>query len=395
MTAPALLNQPLDSTRNEIRTIRLLPSTESSLVECMTDTVSLDDQPDYIALSYAWEDPSLTTPIVLNGVQVEVTTSLEAALRRIRSSRHVNDHVELWIDSICIDQCNTSEQSHQVQLMGKVFGQARMVHLWLGQEGKDSDLAIDLIEALGTGCLDPTDPRTWSRIPELAERRCWKAMTDSRSSPSMLEQAGSYKAAGGSTAVIRTSWDPAIFRVQGICCDRLAELESEEFRQRTDFWDRFLPAVGEQNYPTGIPCLQAVFRTLLADTLHGRDGKFGTRLHAHSDVFFSLAARFLSLLGRHGRLRNNRALEISADFDPIQAFLDWIDEDRHGRSDQAILAPLLGSGECYPQILWPKHKEWKRERPLLLEFNERAYSNTYGKSFFWTEKGYMGLGPAL
>ena len=86
---------------------------------------------------------------------------------------------------------------------------------------------------------------------------------------------------------------------------------------------------------------------------------------------------------------------MSANFDPVQAFLNWLGEDRHGRSDQAILAPLLGSDGCPPQIMWPGPKEWGREMPLRMDFYEQIVYNIFGRSFFWTEKGYMGIGPAL
>jgi hypothetical protein len=57
-----------------------------------------------LALSYVWADPNVTVPISLNGVEFQVTTNLEAALRRIRPSPFGPDisRIDLWIDAIYI-----------------------------------------------------------------------------------------------------------------------------------------------------------------------------------------------------------------------------------------------------------------------------------------------------
>jgi hypothetical protein len=70
------------------------------------EVVSLDDNPEYDALSYAWGDPTVTCEIELNGVQWPVTTNLAAGLPRLR---HSKDTAVLWIDAICIDQANVKE----------------------------------------------------------------------------------------------------------------------------------------------------------------------------------------------------------------------------------------------------------------------------------------------
>lgn len=572
MTAPVSLYRPLDSTRREIRTIRLLPSSESSLVECLTEIVSLDEEPQYHAISYAWGDPTITTPIVLNGIPVEVTTNSEAALRRIRDDYHGDDPVKVWIDAVCIDQRNASEQSHQVQLMGKVYSQARMTYVWLGEQADDSDLAIDLIKAMGTGALDPADPKTWISIPELFQHRRWRAIdqlfhrpfwyrlwvlqevvlaedvlvtcgneqltwnalvaafmilggirqwklwehfdtqtalsisyssfmnlgpflkhrlfrtngaltpvitqvmtatrylevTDPRDKiygllgladtsivpdytrstadvyldfarsqillgewqnislfagigivgsvrrtcdlPSWVCDwrafsehgsvssnplpASSYKAAGSSMEAIRIYPESTILWTQGVRCAKIVESERIiRVDLHGDSWGRFRPAMGEQTYPTGIPRLQALFRTLLADIIQG--GKGIERSLAHYDLFLSMAVGFLSMLGRAAKRQEDKVSLMSANFDPVQAFLTWLGEDRHGRSDQEILAPLLGTQSCPPQIMWPEHKEWGRERPLFMDFYEQIRYNVHGRSFFWTEKSYIGIGPAL
>ncbi|TGO37682.1 hypothetical protein BHYA_0091g00140 [Botrytis hyacinthi] len=54
-------------------------------------------------------------------------------------------HDALWIDALCINQQDKRERSQQVQLMGRVYSQARMVLAWLGP-AKDAELRNALLE---------------------------------------------------------------------------------------------------------------------------------------------------------------------------------------------------------------------------------------------------------
>jgi uncharacterized protein involved in exopolysaccharide biosynthesis len=49
----------------------------------------------YIALSYEWGDASITNPIVVDDIEVQVTTNLESALRELRRSmQSISDSLE-------------------------------------------------------------------------------------------------------------------------------------------------------------------------------------------------------------------------------------------------------------------------------------------------------------
>ena len=78
----ASIYQPLRSDRREFRLLKLepAPNLDYELV-CSLVLSSLDINPKYDALSYAWGDPAITKPISLNGLERSVTTSLELALR--------------------------------------------------------------------------------------------------------------------------------------------------------------------------------------------------------------------------------------------------------------------------------------------------------------------------
>jgi len=68
-----------------IRLIRLLPSKEIDAdIQCEILRASLNNHPDYEALSYSWGDPKVTSPVYLEGVESHVTTNLEQDLRHLR-----------------------------------------------------------------------------------------------------------------------------------------------------------------------------------------------------------------------------------------------------------------------------------------------------------------------
>lgn len=139
-------------------------------------------QPPFCALSYVWGDPTDTKDIVVNGHVVPITTSLEAALRHVRTKwaahRRADDpsRFRLWADAICINQSDMDERGRQVQLMGDIYRSADLVLAWLGQD--DVDLALRCIGAIAAEierCLTTTNAHDflnleWTqRCPELCE----------------------------------------------------------------------------------------------------------------------------------------------------------------------------------------------------------------------------------
>ncbi|KAJ9647155.1 hypothetical protein H2199_002141 [Coniosporium tulheliwenetii] len=141
---PYKLYNKLDHDKAEIRILTIHPSWRLAAPrECTLSKASLSDKPVYGALSYVWGDPSVTTPIIVNGVEVQVTTNLDSALRHICQERFP---LILWVDAICINQEDLAERSQQVQLMGKIYSQAEGVMVWLGEAAEKSDLALAKIE---------------------------------------------------------------------------------------------------------------------------------------------------------------------------------------------------------------------------------------------------------
>ncbi|RYP19168.1 hypothetical protein DL765_003483 [Monosporascus sp. GIB2] len=127
----------------EFRLLRLLPETVPT-IKCEFVPASLENHPKYVAVSYAWGDVDDTVQIQVDGLPLMVTSSLHGALNALRRS----EPVLLWADAICINQRNKDEQSHQVRMMTSIYSQAESVAVWLGPEMDDSDLAVELLQAV-------------------------------------------------------------------------------------------------------------------------------------------------------------------------------------------------------------------------------------------------------
>lgn len=136
---------PLPSEGDCIRLLCLLPNkSEAEPLQCKLHNYSLQKLSPrthrYEALSYIWGDPHETLPIYLDEDQLLITVNLHAALSRLRD--HSFERI-IWVDAICIDQENLKERIQQVQLMAKIYSNALRVIVWLGEETKDTDRALE------------------------------------------------------------------------------------------------------------------------------------------------------------------------------------------------------------------------------------------------------------
>jgi len=128
--------QPLND--GEFRLIRVLPKT-MSLIKCEIVHCSLDEPPDYTAISYAWGDAEDKAKIQVEGAVVPVSASLQGALFALRGKKKP---ILVWIDALSIDQQNKEERMQQVQQMTYIYSRAKSVAIWLGPEMDDSITAM-------------------------------------------------------------------------------------------------------------------------------------------------------------------------------------------------------------------------------------------------------------
>ena len=89
-------------------------------LHCSLSIVSPDREPQYEALSYAWGDPNVRKLILLDREPFPVTLNLEAALRALRLSGQVANHL---IDALCLylDRYRTKYRGNLV--LGPLFSE--------------------------------------------------------------------------------------------------------------------------------------------------------------------------------------------------------------------------------------------------------------------------------
>ncbi|KID85912.1 Heterokaryon incompatibility [Metarhizium guizhouense ARSEF 977] len=138
--------------------MELLPPETSNgdLIRCKLHTYSLDEAPEYEAISYTWglvntqDFPVIVvtdTAIPDKTVEpakleaVDITRHLYAALRRLR---HPTQSRFLWADQTCINQFDKGEKSKQVRQMGDIYSKSKRTVIWLGEEDQDKDVITDM-----------------------------------------------------------------------------------------------------------------------------------------------------------------------------------------------------------------------------------------------------------
>jgi hypothetical protein len=96
------LHSPLPPGHDGIRLLRLLPNkTETAEIKCLLFVYALESGKHnhlYEALSYVWDDPKKTVPIVIGEHRFNITENLYAALPHLRN--HTLERI-IWVDAIC------------------------------------------------------------------------------------------------------------------------------------------------------------------------------------------------------------------------------------------------------------------------------------------------------
>jgi hypothetical protein len=133
--------EPLDINFHEIRMLTIMPRRAGHNICCRLDKVSLIEPGNYVALSYCWGNPSITTPITVNDICVKVTVNLENALRHLERKYSV----PIWVHELCVNQADDQERGLQVRLMKQVYEKASQVYAWVGGALDDSSKAMQFL----------------------------------------------------------------------------------------------------------------------------------------------------------------------------------------------------------------------------------------------------------
>ncbi|KAI9154942.1 FAD-linked oxidoreductase ZEB1 [Paramyrothecium foliicola] len=164
-------NVPIQPEPPSTRLLRILPGPWAQLISCELHRISLKNPPPYKALSYSWNNgDAFSQPVVnsihCNGVPVLVSANLFAALRRLRG---LQLPVDIWVDSICVNQKNLTERSQQVGIMREIYSKSQEVVIWLAEPSEHDGLREELAPA-----LTPTTPARIDWYGNERDRAKWE-----------------------------------------------------------------------------------------------------------------------------------------------------------------------------------------------------------------------------
>jgi hypothetical protein len=142
----------------DIRVIKLLPldpqSSSNLKLEIELEEVNIDQNPEYQAISYCWGIQKPRIPILCNSAKLMIRDNLALVLWHLR--QHLSDPIRLWADAICINQSDNKEKGIQVEMMRDVYRTASKVHVWLGIDKPEWDIAcgFSFLEAISEAVKD-------------------------------------------------------------------------------------------------------------------------------------------------------------------------------------------------------------------------------------------------
>lgn len=141
------LYQKLDPSRSEIRLLKRTAS--ESGISWSFSIVSLDDKPQFTALSYVWATSDETEEIIVNNQGAAALPS------RTSGAFSPNRQMFLWVDAIGINQADIGEKNSQVPLMKDIYSSAELVISWLAGPNPEITSALDMIEILHSELARP------------------------------------------------------------------------------------------------------------------------------------------------------------------------------------------------------------------------------------------------
>lgn len=151
-----LTHMELDVSQDEIRLLVLCPGAKNDPVSCFLKHAKCTNGglPSYETISYVWGDQQLRSTIFVNDTAVDVPASSQAVLHQFR---HPNEDRTLWLDSVCIDQTNLEERSHQVGLMGRIYAHSTLNLIWLGEDEGATERALLSLQAILSDMREETN----------------------------------------------------------------------------------------------------------------------------------------------------------------------------------------------------------------------------------------------
>ncbi|KAI6091562.1 HET-domain-containing protein [Hypoxylon rubiginosum] len=136
------------SQKYDIRLLRFRHLQHGNCLHGELDSVDLVFCPSFEAISYTWLDEeggdnTKTRSIFIGPFWdiIPITANCDSALRLFLSK----GHRRVWIDSVCINQQDPHERTHQVSIMREIYSKASQVLVYLGLAANYSDEAMEVL----------------------------------------------------------------------------------------------------------------------------------------------------------------------------------------------------------------------------------------------------------
>lgn len=174
----------LNTTKNQIRVLRITAGDPSDELRCIMDHISLDQPASYQALSYSWHDATLfpeegrlpSETLQVDDKFLKIGKNIASFLRMMRMKRP--DSGWWFIDSVCINQADVRERNSQVHRMRQIYQMATQVIVWLGPLEHDSNRAVDFLKAVFTDCPRGHEASWFAKhLSKHSINTQWKALT--------------------------------------------------------------------------------------------------------------------------------------------------------------------------------------------------------------------------
>ncbi|KAF2170712.1 hypothetical protein M409DRAFT_19526 [Zasmidium cellare ATCC 36951] len=136
-------HEPLSRPARQVRLLRISEGDDDDNLTVDLITSDLSEAPGYFAVSYTWGDGRQHQQLNVNDKVMSVRQNCYYALWQIHMKYPTQPYV--WIDSLCINQDDLEEKAFQIQLMERIFIQAKSVLACIGPHADDSELVVDAV----------------------------------------------------------------------------------------------------------------------------------------------------------------------------------------------------------------------------------------------------------
>lgn len=156
----------LKNPKTNVRLLTVITDDFDAPLRSVLQEVSLENAPNYLALSYVWGSPTTRESLQINNRTISIQPNVFDALRRFRAALGT---FTIWIDAICINQSNLDERSAQVSIMRMIYESAVCVLVYLGEnaEGQQLQSLFDsLIKSIPVIGSSPDLKLDWKHFSE-------------------------------------------------------------------------------------------------------------------------------------------------------------------------------------------------------------------------------------